>query len=48
MDDGYQGVFKKVYFGQNAPLTTYYLVKNLTTGLPYRFQISAYNKNGES
>lgn len=48
MDDGHQGDLKPVYSGASYPQTFRFLVTNLTTGLPYRFTVSAHNLNGES
>lgn len=48
MDDGHHGVFTSVYNGTGYPLTRSFLVSGLTSGLPYRFQLSAVNINGES
>lgn len=48
MDDGYHGEYSVVYNGTGFPETRQFLVTNLTTGLPYRFEVTAHNLNGES
>jgi hypothetical protein len=48
MDDGHNGDFTQVYDGRERPRTFRFLAVNLTTGLPYRFAVSAHNLNGES
>lgn len=48
MDDGLLGELVRTYDGSQQPLTLRFLASNLTTGLPYRFAVTAHNANGES
>lgn len=48
MDDGYNGDLSLVYDGSEEPQVFQFLAANLTSGLPYRFALSAHNLNGES
>lgn len=48
MDDGYNGDFRLAYDGSGEPQVFQFLATNLTSGLPYRFALSAHNLNGES
>jgi hypothetical protein len=48
MDDGHHGEFSLVYNGTGFPETRELLVTALTSGLPYRFEVTAHNINGES
>jgi len=48
MDDGYNGNFNLVYDGRGFPHIASYTSQNLTTGLPYRFKVVAWNVNGPS
>ena len=48
MDDGYNGVFTKIFEGTNQPFTQTYTAVNLETGLPYRFKVISQNINGLS
>lgn len=48
MDDGYHGEFSAIYDGRGYPEAYQFLATNLTTGLPYRFAVTAHNLNGES
>jgi hypothetical protein len=47
-DDGHHGELTQVFNGTGYPLTREFLVTGLTTGLPYRFELTAVNINGES
>jgi len=48
MDDGYHGEYSVVYNGTGFPETRSFLVTGLTSGLPYRFEVTAHSINGES
>ena len=49
MDDGYGGVFELIYNTVDiSPTINGVLISNLTTGLFYRFTVTAYNFNGAS
>jgi hypothetical protein len=48
MDDGYHGPLVQLYNGRIFPQTLRYLATGLTTGLPYRFSLTAHNLNGAS
>lgn len=48
MDDGLNGEFTLIFNGKNLPFATNYTVRNLTTGLPYRFKVTSQNVNGNS
>ena len=47
-DDGHHGEFIIAYNGTGFPMTRDYLFSGVTAGLPYRFQLTAVNINGES
>lgn len=47
-DDGFNGDFTEVYNGDGFPNVFEFNLSYLTTGLPYRFRLSALNVNGES
>ena len=47
-DDGRHGDLQPVFDGRLLPQTLSSLVSNLTTGLPYRFVVTAHTINGES
>jgi len=46
MDDGLNGDFVEIYYGQKVPSLHEYLVTNLTAQRPYRFRVQAENFNG--
>ena len=48
MDDGNNGDFSVVYNGAGLPSTLTSTITGLTTGLPYRFYVTAVNYIGES
>ena len=48
MNDGYNGVYSQIFNGIGYPFILSYTAQNLTTGLPYRFKLKAYNINGGS
>jgi hypothetical protein len=47
MDDGMEGDFSQVYNGNGYPNVLSYTTSSLTTGLSYRFYVTAFNSVGE-
>jgi hypothetical protein len=48
MDNGFNGNFKLIYDRDKYPSVLTYVASNLTTGLPYRFNVNSLNINGIS
>jgi hypothetical protein len=46
VDDGLNGDFVEIFYGQKVPSMHEYLVSNLTAQRPYRFRVQAENFNG--
>lgn len=48
MDDGTNTDLLPIYIGSNRPDVLEFEIGDLTTGLPYRFNVQAVNINGNS